>query len=76
MIKGTIKEILKSIKGDYFEIENNLLTDGYINSFDLIAILAKIEETFSVSIPIRDLRPEDFDSVTGICDIVNKYQKQ
>ena len=68
-----IKEILKQIKGEYFDIEDNLISDGYINSFDLISLIDKIETNFGIKILLGELRPEDFDSVASISELIDGY---
>lgn len=73
MIREVIRKILKSIKGDYFDIEDNLLSDGYISSLELIQLIANIEREMSIRIPIGELVPEELDSIDGLSDMIERY---
>ena len=65
-------EILEEIRPDVdFRNVNTLVTDGYIDSFDIVTIIASIEDEFSVEIPVDSMLPENFDSVENILKLIN-----
>ena len=65
-------EILEEIRPDVdFRNINTLVTDGYIDSFDIVTIMASIEDEFSVEIPVDSMLPENFDSVEDIMNLIN-----
>ena len=64
--------ILEEIRPDVdFRDINTLVTDGYIDSFDIVTIMASIEDEFSVEIPVDSMLPENFDSVEEIMNLIN-----
>lgn len=64
--------ILEEIRPDVdFRNINTLVTDGYIDSFDIVTIMASIEDEFSVEIPVDSMLPENFDSVEDIMNLIN-----
>lgn len=74
MYKEEIKGILKRLKGNNFDFEQNLITDGYISSFDLIALIAEMEKQFFVRIPLESIQPESFNNLDSICELIMKYK--
>lgn len=50
--------------------EKNLITDGYIDSFDIVTIIDKLEEEFDVNIPVESMVPENFESIDKINDLL------
>ncbi|WP_299448907.1 acyl carrier protein [uncultured Phascolarctobacterium sp.] len=64
--------LLEDIRPDVdFRNVNSLVTDGYIDSFDIVTIIASIEDEFSVEIPVDSMLPENFDSVENIMKLIN-----
>ncbi|MDO4922014.1 MAG: acyl carrier protein [Phascolarctobacterium sp.] len=64
--------LLEDIRPDVdFRNVNTLVTDGYIDSFDIVTIIASIEDEFSVEIPVDSMLPENFDSVESMMRLIN-----
>ena len=66
-----IKETLLSILGDLhpeidFENEDALVTDGVLDSFDIVSLVAEINSEFDITVGIDELEPENFDSVDAM----------
>ncbi len=72
--KSRIKKILKSIKGEWFDEEKNLLTDGYINSFEILMIVKEIEKEFSIKVPIESIELDIFNNIEDICNMINTFE--
>lgn len=78
------KELLKSIlkeniaELEYVELtdELHLITSGYVDSFDLISIIAIIEEKFNIQLDFEALDMERFNSVNQIYEIIMEAKKQ
>lgn len=69
-----IMRIVKHMKGDWFEEDENLVTDGYLSSYDLVKLVKEIEDSFLIKIPIETIEPEAFNSIKDICLIVEKFK--
>ena len=72
MLKSEILGILKELKGGYFEEETNLITGGFINSFELIKLIEELEKRYFIIILIEAIEPEAFNSVEGISELVSR----
>ena len=62
-----IKKILTEIRPEFDFVE-----DGYLDSFDLVTLVAELDETFNISIDGLDIVPENFMSVETIAEVVKK----
>ena len=59
-----IKKILTEIRPEFdFESSSDFIEDGYLDSFDLVTLVAELDETFNISIDGLDIVPENFMSV-------------
>lgn len=56
---------------DYKESEN-FIEDGLLDSFDIVSLIAMLEEKFYVKIDGLDIVPENFLSVDAIAALVEK----
>lgn len=76
-MKDTILEILEEIRSDIdYEKEDQLITDHIFESFDIVALIARLTEEFDISIRSRDLIPDNFDSYTAICSLVERLMEE
>ena len=58
-----------------FEDEENLVSDGLLESFDLVQLVATLEEEFDVEIGGRNITKENFDSLDKIVSLMESLQK-
>ena len=58
-----------------YENEKNLIDDELLDSFDVVAIVGELDETFDIEITMDDMIPENFNSVDAICALVQKLQE-
>lgn len=70
-------EILEEIRPDVdFENEENLITDGIIDSIDVVSLVGEIDDAFDVQIHVEDLIPENFNSVDAILALIERMQDE
>lgn len=68
-----VLEILKEMRPEFnFETSENFVDDGYLDSFDIVSVVAEIEDKFGVLINGLEVLPENFESVTAICNLIRK----
>jgi len=66
-----IIEILRDIRpGVDWEREDDLIESGLLDSFDMIALVSELNDTFGVSIGLEHLEPENFSSVGTIAALL------
>ena len=71
-----ILEILKCINEDILTYDgNSMIVDGIINSFEIIEIVAEIEEKFDIEIDTENLIAENFENKDTIIKMAKKFLK-
>lgn len=73
-IMQSILTILYNIRPEFdFVSSSNFIVDGILDSFDLITLIAKLEQVYNISIDGMDIVPENFRNVAAIENLLNKY---
>ncbi|CAK7039716.1 acyl carrier protein [uncultured Phascolarctobacterium sp.] len=68
--------LLEEIRPDVdFRSITTLVTDGFIDSFDIVTIIASIEDEFAVEIPVDSMVPENFESAAAVMELINGAKK-
>ncbi len=68
--------ILKDIHEDVdFELEDNLVDDGILDSLDIVTLITEINSEFGVSIPAEEIIPENFNSAEALFDLIQKLDE-
>ncbi len=71
-----ILEILTDIRPDVdFNEEKNLVDGGVLDSFDIVSIISELNDAFDINIRVTDLKPENFNSLEAIGQLVESKQK-
>ena len=69
----TIYSILQEIRPEFdFRTSKDFIEDGFLDSFDVVTLVAELENRFEILIDALDILPENFYSVEAIADIVKK----
>ena len=71
--KDILLDILKDLhpKVD-FESSDALIDEGILDSFDIATIIADVSEEFDISITANEIVPKNFNSVSAMCDLVER----
>lgn len=68
-----ILQILADLRPEFdFSASRNFIDDGYLDSFDVVALVSELEEEFGVLIDGMDILPENFSSLESISRLVQK----
>ena len=68
-------EILQEMHDDIdFETHVTLIDDSVIDSFDIITLIAEIDDRIGVTIPAEELVPENFNSYAAISALINRLE--
>lgn len=74
-MKEKILEILKDIRPEVdFTDSEDFIEDGYLDSFDMVALVSNLDKTFGISILGEDIIPENFINLEMIENTVKKYK--
>lgn len=75
-MKEQIMEILVDLRPDIdFEEETKLIDGHVLESFDIVALVAEIEEAFNVKVRPKDLTAQNFNSADAIIELVKRLQE-
>lgn len=70
-------EVLKKVKpGVDFENNSNLIDEEILDSFDIVSIVAAINEEFDIQITAKDIIPENFNSIEAMYSLVEKLEEE
>ena len=68
-------EMLNELRPDIdFSKENQLVSGGIFDSFDIIALTEEISDTFGVIIKPKQLTAENFDSVDAMMKLIESLK--
>jgi len=66
-MKKSVLEILKEIRPEFdFTASSDFISDGMLDSFDMVTLVSALDKNFGISIPGTDIVPENFQSVQAI----------
>ena len=74
MIEKKIIKILKSIIKNKVDFKKNkkLVVEGYLDSFSVLLLISKIEQTFKIKIKLDKFDINLFNSVSSIKKLITK----
>ncbi|MDW7659155.1 MAG: acyl carrier protein [Bacillota bacterium] len=55
-----------------FSSSTTLIDDGILDSFDIISLIAEIDNEFDVQIPAEEIIPENFNSAQSLFDLITR----
>lgn len=72
-----IIEILSGLHPDIdFETTGNLVDNKILDSFDIVSLIAEINDNFDVAISAEEITPENFNSAESIWNLVERLMEE
>ena len=72
-----IIEVLEDVREDIdYEQEKKLIDDGILDSFDIRSIISALNEEFDITIPAKDIVPENFNSAEAMLAMVQRLVEE
>lgn len=72
-MREQILDILMDLRPDIdFESEKKLIDDHVLESFDIVSLVAGLEDEFDIKIRPKDLIAENFNSLDALTELVEK----
>ena len=69
----TLLNILTELHPDVdFTTHTALIDDGILDSFDIVTLVAEINDEFDVAIPAEALQPENFNSAAALYALIER----
>lgn len=70
-----MEEILDILNGLGLDVDfehcTTLIDDGILESLDIVTVIAELSDAFDITIPARDIVPENFNSAEAMLNMVN-----
>ena len=71
-----IIEILIGLHPDIdFETADNLVDNKILDSFDIVSLIAEINDNFDIAISAEEITPENFNSAEAIWNLVERLME-
>ncbi len=75
-ISEGVLAILQELHEDIrFEVEEKMVDDKILDSFDLVTLVTELGEEFDVDITAKDFVPENFNSVESISQMIARLME-
>ena len=72
-----IIEILSGLHPDVdFKTATNLIEDRILDSFDIVSLIAEINDTFDVAVSAEEITPETFNSAEAVWELVERLMEE
>ena len=70
-------EILEELHDDVdYETCTTLIDDKVLDSFDIVTIVAEVNNVFDVQIPAEELVPENFNSAKSLYALIERLEEE
>ncbi len=70
-------KVLKQVKpGVDFENCTTLIEDELLDSFDIVTLVAALDDEFDVQITAKDILPENFNSAEAIYALIQRLEEE
>jgi len=71
-----IEKLLAILDDLHPEIDFNthcaLIGEGVLDSFDIVTLIADIDDAYGVSIPAEEILPENFNSASALFELIRR----
>ena len=72
-----LMQILEELRPDVdFENETALITNGILDSFDIVALVGELNDEFDIEIKPKNLVPENFNSAKAMMALIEQLQDE
>ena len=72
-----IRAILCEIRPEFeFDEKVDFIEEGMLDSFDVITLVAKLEEMYEINIDVMEIMPENFSSVESIVNMITAVREK
>lgn len=77
-MREKVIKILEGIRADidFNNLQQKLIDDELLDSFDIISIVGELNEAFDVDISVDELLPENFNTPDAMVELIEKLQQE
>ena len=59
-----------------YKTSTTLVDDAYLESLDIVTLISELSDAFDITIPAREITPENFNSAEAMYDMVKRLQDE
>jgi D-alanine--poly(phosphoribitol) ligase subunit 2 len=72
-----LMNILKDLHPDVdFETNDKLIDNKILDSFDIVTIIAEVDNAYDVAIPAEEIVPENFNSAESLYALIKRLSEE
>ncbi|MBR3447807.1 MAG: acyl carrier protein [Oscillospiraceae bacterium] len=71
-----LKNNIDELEDTDFDETTELISGGFIESFDIIGLIGVFEEAFGVELSLEDLKLEQFNTVQSIASVISEAPRK
>ena len=76
-MREKLLEILSEVRPDIdFENETDLVSGNVLESFDIVQIVAELDDEFDIEISPKDLTAENFNSLDALEELIERLAEE
>ena len=76
-MKEELMAILKEVRPDVdFEQETALIDGGVLDSFDIVTLVAELNDAFDITVGVENLIPQNFNSADAMLAMIQRLQDE
>ena len=76
-VEKEVLEILQEINENITDdVQIDLLSNGVIDSFDIVNIVAALEVRFKIEFEAEDIVPENFNSAEALYELIQRLEEE
>ena len=72
------QQIIQILKRMHPEVDvqssHSLVDDGILDSLDIVTLVSELNATFDVRIPVTEILPDRFNSVSALADMIRRLE--
>ncbi len=69
-MKNIIQDVIKELIIKDVNVDESLISSGLLDSHSIVVLLLELEERFNISIPLETLKPENFETINNIMQLI------
>jgi len=73
-----MEKLKEMLEGKYpnidFDTEKKLITDGILDSLEVVSIISEIEDLFDISVTMEYIQPSYFESIDTMWEMIEELQ--
>jgi acyl carrier protein len=71
---SSVRDLLENIRPEFdFSASSDFIADGMLDSFDVVTLVAALDETYGISIDGVEIVPDNFRNLDSIAALLRKY---